>query len=395
MNKSCIAFFAFSIAISSCKQTPASLWGTPDAYLGQTPPTDTPKIFAPGMLTEKGAWAGDRIAFSADGKEFYYSHNTTWFDSKNLKVKYVKFKDGKWSSPKVLTSHYYAPTLSADDKIMYFIGSPDKKPGHNIVWQSRRTDTGWTPQSQYMDKPYRLYDFTPTASGNIYAGSNGTWGNMDWKNCLFARIDVAKGDTGIKTLGIPLNSPGFNGDFFVAKDESYMIISYKEQPDFECELAISFHKPDDTWTNPKNLGTLINNDKGHRWGEYVSPDGKYLFYTHGHSEKDCYIFWVRFDTLMEKLKHSNFEPYVKNPVKDQLAKAGQAISFQIPADTFFDDDGNNTLSLSATQLPQGLSFDPKTKTISGKLKEGSYDVTITATDAAKAIATNKFRFMVK
>jgi hypothetical protein len=395
MNRSLITLFAFTMAFSACKQTPASLWSTPDAYLGQAPPADTPKIFAPGMLAEKGAWAGDRIAFSADGKEFYYSHNTSWFDSKNLKVKYVKFEDGKWSAPKVLTSRYYAPTFSPDDKTMYFIGGAGEKQGRSIVWQSHRTDTGWSPQTEYMNKPYRLYDFTPTTSGNIYAGSNGTWGNMDWKNCQFTRINVAKGDTGIKTLGMPLNSSGFNGDFFVAKDESYMIISYKEQPDFECELAISFHKPDDSWTNPKNLGALINNDKAHRWGEYVSPDGKYLFYTHGHSEKDCYIYWVRFDTLMEKLKHTNFEPYVKNPMKEQTSAVGKPFTLQIPDDTFVDDDGNNTLTYTVQNLPAGLIFDAKTKTITGKPVAGNYDVTVTATDAANAAATNKFTLKVK
>ena len=34
----------------------------------------------------------------------------------------------------------------------------------------------------------------------------------------------------------------------------------------------------------------------------VSPDGKYLFFTKGTSEKDCNFYWVRFDTLLKKLK---------------------------------------------------------------------------------------------
>jgi len=395
MNKLTVILLIILSAFFACKQEPAKLWDTPDAYLGQTPPSDTPKVFAPGMLAEKGAWAGDRVAFSDDGKEFYYSHNTTWFDGKNLKVKYLKYANGKWNGPYVLTEKYYAPTFSPDGKTMYFIGGPNKVPGKEFVWQAHRTDTGWTAPVEYMHKPYRLYDFMPTISGNMYAGSNGNWGTRDWQNCKFSRIDASKGDTAIRSLGVPLNSPGFNGDFFVAKDESYMIVSAKEHPDFECELYISYHKPDDTWTNPKSLGPLINNGLAHRWGEYVSPDGKYLFYTHGHSEKDCFIFWVRFDTLFEKLKHTNFEPYVKNLLKDQVAKAGRSFSFQIPGDTFFDDDGSNTLTFSVGQLPAGLKFDTATKTITGKpVKPGKYEVEITANDTARATVIAKLKMYV-
>jgi hypothetical protein len=47
---------------------------------------------------------------------------------------------------------------------------------------------------------------------------------------------------------------------------------------------------------------LIADGLAHRWGQYVSPDGKYLFYTRGTSEKDCAIYWVRFDDLLKSLR---------------------------------------------------------------------------------------------
>ena len=118
-------------------------------------------------------------------------------------------------------------------------------------------------------------------------------------------MPVSDADTSIQNLGSPLNSPGFNGDFFIAMDESYMIISTKETKHFECELYISFRKKDKTWTNPQSLGPLINDGLAHRYGQYVSPDGKYLFYTRGENEKDCAIYWVRFDRLLKKLKKAS------------------------------------------------------------------------------------------
>ena len=109
-------------------------------------------------------------------------------------------------------------------------------------------------------------------------------------------------DTVVRSLGTPVNTPAFDGDFFVARDESYMIISAKETKDFECELWISFRRPDKSWTSPVSLGPLINDGVAHRWGEYVSPDGKYLFYSRGTSPKDCHVYWVRFDRLLRKLR---------------------------------------------------------------------------------------------
>lgn len=114
-------------------------------------------------------------------------------------------------------------------------------------------------------------------------------------------LHVSKGDVEIESLGAPLNAPGFNGDLFVAPDESYMIISTHETPTFESELYISFRWPDRTWTVPVSLGAKINDGLAHRWGQYVTPDGKYLFYSHGTSEKDCAIYWVRFDTILRGL----------------------------------------------------------------------------------------------
>lgn len=379
----------------------AGLWKTKQAYLGQIPPGDVPVKFAPALLKDTGSlFTLGRVAFSPDGTGFYYCVNDAWFSGKNLKLKYFEFRNGKWNRPMLLNEHYYDPTFSPDGKTLYLMGGTNKGAG-DVVWQSHKVNGKWSEPVEYIRKPYVLYDFMPTISGNIYVGSNGTWGaNRDYNAWKFSRIITSKTDTTIENLGTPLNSPGFNGDFFVAKDESYMIISTNEWPTFECELYISYRKPDGTWTNPKSLGPEINNDVAHRWGEYVSPDGKYLFYSRGHSAKDCAIYWVRFDKLFERLKHTNFEPYVKNPVGEQSAIAGQQFSLKIPDDTFFDDDGNNTLSYSVTtgdgkELPAGLGFEPLTRTIQGKpAKSGDYVIKVTATDTAKANVSLAFLLKV-
>lgn len=68
------------------------------------------------------------------------------------------------------------------------------------------------------------------------------------------------------------------------------------------------------------------------------------------------------------------------------ATAGIEYQFTLPEGLFTDPDGD-TLTLSISGLPNGLSFDPETRSISGVPEaEGSNTLTITATDIAGASA---------
>ena len=275
---------------------------TPDAYLGQKPPNDKPKVFAKKMLVPDSGIALDRSAFSPDGKVYYYCTTLHWFDSRGAKIRYYKYEGKKWQGPFILNEGYYAPTFSIDGKSMFFLGGPPDT-AYSIVSVSHRAPTGWTKPQIYLKKPYGLYDFMPTKSGTFYIASNVNKGaRRNFQTYDFCTLSLTAKDTIVKSLGPLINTPGFNGDFFVSPDESYMIVSYKEKPDYECELGISFRTKAHTWSAPINLGPLINNGNAHRWGQYISPDGKYLFYTQGTSEKDCNIYWVRFDKKKEKLR---------------------------------------------------------------------------------------------
>jgi len=372
-----------------------NFWDTPNAYLGQTPPGNVPVRFYPTLL-DTPFFMFDRCAFSPDGKDFYFCSNNTWFSNKDATIKNMHFDGSKWVGPTLVTPMYYAPSFSQTGDTIFVIGG-----GKGGVSFMRRTDTGFTKPGTYLKRSYGLYDFMPTNSGNMYAASNFNGPINDYSFYDVAVMPPLGADTTIRSLGKPMNTPGFDGDFYVAPDESYILISAKEQPDFECEIFISYHKTDGTWTNPKSLGPEINNGKAHRWGEYVTPDKKYLFYSYGHSPADCGLYWVRFDTLLEKLRHTNFEPYVKDSIPAQSVKAGQDFSLKINDNTFFDDDGRNMLKYSAASidggtLPKGLVFDAEKRMFTGKLaKAGDYKITVTATDNGSVAAASTFILTVK
>jgi hypothetical protein len=274
----------------------SNFWKSKNAYLGQTPPTDEPKIFGKGILADSGIVLG-KVNFSADGKAFYYSFARHWFDDKGSGTKEIRFNGNIWQKPKVIAENITNPALSPNGKIMY-LGA-----GGGAVWALTKTGNNWTRPKFWMEKPYGLYNFQGSNSGTFYLGSNGRQGSKsDWSTYDFCKMTISGKDTLVSSLGNIINTTGFDGDFFIAPDESYIIISAKETKDYESELWISFHKNDKSWTVPQSLGEKINDGLAHRFGQYVTPDGKYLFYTKGTNEADCNIYWVRIDKTLKRLK---------------------------------------------------------------------------------------------
>lgn len=264
-----------------------NFWESSQAYLGQTRPSDT-QIFAPSLLADPGTVVMDRIAFLQDDREIYYYQADGWDTSATAKIKYFRYNGHQWIGPRVLNEHLFDVTMAPDDSTLYF---EDANPKH--VWKSNRTKDGWTTPVVAYEEPFNLYDFMPTKSGTFYIATDSDV--QDKKVGItnaFSTMKISSTGPIMRSLGAPLNEPGANSDFFVAPDESYMIVSAKETKTGECELYISFRRSDSTWTVPVSLGPKINDGLAHRWGQYVTPDGHYLFYTRGTSAKDSAIYWV-------------------------------------------------------------------------------------------------------
>ncbi|CAN5586743.1 hypothetical protein BH11BAC5_BH11BAC5_15540 [soil metagenome] len=291
--------FLLLFCIQSSAQT--NFWDSPNAYFGLKKPGEKPEVFAKGLLADSGIVLG-RVGFSSDGKEFYYTYARHWFDSRGSGTKQKIFNGKQWKKPTVLFKDLANPALSSDGKKMFLGGNSSE------VWEAHRTNDGWSKPVVVHNKIYGLYNFQPVNSGVYYAGSNANAGSKkDYSTYDFCKFSILNGDTLVESLGTPLNTNGFDGDLFIAPDESFMIISANETPTYECELFISFRKPDLTWTNPQSLGADINSGAAHRFGQYVTPDKKYLVYTKGTSEKDCNFYWLRFDKLLTKLRQKAFQ----------------------------------------------------------------------------------------
>lgn len=356
-------------------------------YLGQTPPGNIRKIF--NLAVDQGYFAAEKISISPDGKEIYYEEiNNNWT---SFKFKYYKYYNNQWNGPLNLFNGFYCLSLSPDGKSIYFENN-----NYNDCWISNRQDTAWSSPARFLNN-FDVHSLNFTNLGNYYLSSSiaGGIGQRD-----ICKLIIENSDTSLIGLGLPLNSSALDGDFFISNDESFIVLMSKRSGGFgNTDLYISFRKSNDTWTNPKNMGSSINTG-GDDFGPYVTADNKYLFYESGYTYPSS-IYWIKVDRLIDSLRYTNFIPYLKFQIPNQTDSVGYNYNYTFPDTTFIDDDGNNTLTYSSTlsngnPIPSWLNFDSATRTFLGTPSStGNYTIKITATDTANVKAWCTFNLKIE
>jgi len=363
-------------------------------YLGQTPPGKTPKLFP--LLIGSGTRPIERITISSDNKEFFFSEIDR-YPPDVLRIKYYKYLNDKWQGPFVVFNGYMAPALSVNDSIIYMQKNLNGTAATACTYYSTRNSTGWSIPKRLLSTNLATHYFRGTKLKNYYLST--TFPGTSLRDISILSINGT--DTIINNLGAPISTRSNEGDFFIARDESY-IIHARSTPHMAGDLYISYKKADGTWTNSKSLGSKINlPNPSWEYGPFVTQDNKFLFFSRGEIAMPSYsTYWVKIDNVIDSLKYTNFVPYVRNQIKAGSIQVGRLFRFTLPAETFIDDDGNNTLSYSATlsdgsPLPVWLLFDPATQTFSGKPAAiTSLTVKVTASDQNKETVSCTFNLNV-
>ena len=349
-------------------------------YLGQTPPGNEPKIFK--LEVTPGTFAAERIAISNDGTEIYYSEVKSYYPVKGGKIRYYKFKDNKWTGSFVLFEDFISPALNLSSDTMFF--EKNQK-----TYYSVRNKLEWSKPKLFSNTIDSLHYLQVTNKGNYYvsARSKSSAGLSDW-----SRIQITEKDTSAISLGFPVNNVNENQDFYIAKDESYMI-TCPSGP-----VCISYPDNKGKWQNSRPLNKNINFGIS-GWGAYVTADNRYLFYTTGTKPdySDVNIYWVRLGNTIDSLKYTNLPPYVKNKPGPQKAVKGEKFTYTLPTDAVCDEDGKvvkyEALLIDGNPLPGWLSFYEESKTLTGTPTEaGDVVLRINAYDDKKAMAA--FRLII-
>lgn len=264
-------------------------------YLGQTPPGDVPIIFAPGIISVDSTVEHGYPTFSPDGNLVFWQSNQRHKDKDTeIFLKTMCRIDGQWTEPEI-SPYGGMPAFSPDGKKLIFISADsEKEKGLYIVTKDGDNWSKPKPMNIITRFPELKYLYGPsiTTKGTLYffahaegLGSRNNFGiyRSELINGIYAKPEL---------LPPTINAAEgvINWMPFIAPDESYLLFSSDRNAGGQS-LFISFRRSDGSWTEAHGLGEVINSQRGERF-PYVSPDGKYLFFTRWHGRDNEDIMWV-------------------------------------------------------------------------------------------------------
>lgn len=259
-------------------------------YLGQTPPGDTPVIFAPGIVSIDNKNTHSLVV-SPDGKMILFSR---YPDRTSYILK--KEKD-TWTGP--VQSFFYGKevSFSPDGQKIFYYTSGD-------IYSVERNSSGWSG-------PVRLgpnvntngvLEYYPCIVGNgdLYFSRDGHWSkarlmHSKWINGAF---DAAE------DLGPSINSGGALHAWFPPDEQYVLFNSPRVGSHTQLDIWISYRKDNGMWSEPKNPGETINSGADAILCPTVSPDGRYLFFTKMNFRSNTgTVYWVR-TSIFDGLENS-------------------------------------------------------------------------------------------
>lgn len=258
-------------------------------YLGQKPPTTTPEIFAPHLISIENEYEFGSV-LNEDATEFFYGVNVNGKEE----IRFSKLIGNTWSKPEILLAkeNYGTndPFLSPDENRLYFIS---QRPSNGIgdskdydIWYVEKVENGWSEPinaGPNINTSNDEYYISFTNDGTMYFSSNKNGSSFD----IYSSESVDGEFQKAVPLSDSINTSAYEADVFIDPAESYIIFCANRPEGLgRGDLYISFKNTDGTWTKSKNMGERINTEN-HELCPFVSKDGKYFFYT---SNQD--IYWV-------------------------------------------------------------------------------------------------------
>ena len=255
-------------------------------YLGQTLPGMTPEVFAPGIVSTE-EFIDFKGAFSPDGQEYYFYRHAL---PKIIPILFfTKIENGKWTEPAPLPvaqgARTFHPCVSPDNQWLFFTWMFDQDRNQpSGYYASKRTGDGWSAP-QYAGQGMYL---TSDHSGRFYT-TESVWGDqpkhylasMTFNQGRFSRPERLTIQPHYENQTHPC----------IALDGSYIIFDINSE---NGSLFVSFKDKNGNWG--EGIDLTKHGFKPDTSGAYISPDGKYLFFS-----VDGDIWWVDI-RVIEKLR---------------------------------------------------------------------------------------------
>lgn len=259
---------------------------------------DEPILFQPGIIATKNnnEWG---ITFSQDGNMAYFTRRT--LKDNVQKIYESKRQDnGEWSTPTISEfsiDRDESPFISPDGKYFLFascrsISGQEKQDSLDMnLWMMTKTKTGWSHAKALPDNINKLKktndpwpkNYETGASidleGNIYYWTMST--NNQVSNLYKTKLGNLEPPT---ELIPPSHEQGFDSGPLISPDGNLLIfVSSNRTESFGSEDLYYSKFDNGIWTEPKNMGSIINSQYNEAAPRF-SPDGKYFFFTSDRGE---------------------------------------------------------------------------------------------------------------
>ena len=254
-----------------------------------------PMIFCPKIISTKDHQEYG-IHFSEDGKELYFTRKS----KEHPVILYSEHTFYGWTQPRVLEFMEDFPgtmpcTSYGGTSLIYLQTPHETDPLSNEIVIAEKEWWGWETPQILTDTDMGKYknSFSLARNGNLYlCGDPDDSGQMD--------IYISEYRNGQymppRNLGPDINTEYEEGHVFIAPDESYILFDSDRPSSLGGkDLYISYRNTNGTWTQARNLGGSINT-KDADWMPYISPDGKYLFFSRSKGN-NVDIYWVSADVI--------------------------------------------------------------------------------------------------
>jgi hypothetical protein len=253
--------------------------GGPLAYLGQPPPGNVPRVFAPGVVSRGNIHS--RLTISPDGREILWT--TVDMATFSTRILSVRETGARWTAAAppsfAAEGDTKDPVFSADGTRLYYLARVGDR------WVTRYVEPaagGWSAPRESAS-PFNVSS-SFTRSGRVYCSSQ--LKTKVWETGIFSGRYGEAGLSDLAPLDAAINLPGgIDYTPYVAPDESFLLFSSNRPVVGEKEdmhIHVAFRARDGAWSAPRRVFDIAGRFPS------LSPDGRYLFFC----GDDGNIYWV-------------------------------------------------------------------------------------------------------
>lgn len=246
-----------------------------------------------------------------------------------MEYKYIKENLGERINS---TFDELMPVISPDGKTLYFCREGDstnlgygKWKDDQDIWYSIMQDDGtWSPALNIgfplnNTYPNAVLSVTPDGNTLLLLGAYDESGKVSPGVSMAQR--TAFGWSFPQKLNIRnLKQNSSYASYFLSNDSRTLLLSIENQDSYgDRDLYVSFRQDDDSWTEPMNLGPIINTNKKDA-APFLAADGKTLYFASlghgGYGGEDLYTSARLDDTWKNWSAPVNLGPGINTPGKD-------------------------------------------------------------------------------